>query len=772
MALSLARRFAALILTVTLIIPSQVFAVSKMVVDILPASTVMYMEIDLNQLPASVSDLITAKISSAVGETGDEKEERMKKLFLDIFKAKRGYIALKDFSITSEDAYGFAVPITEAQWKEMLAIKDEAEKKVSGTHEYYVDTEISFASLDGYLMLGQPGFLTALFASYDKGEFLSGSLQYSNTVKKLSPGNFFTLFFDYKSAMNDLETMMNGALEKKDSLSTITDVIREVALGMKKTDDGASIQTVVTKGPESEKYYAPFLPSLYKLAPAKKPLLYFEGFNVKKIYDYQIGQYDSLTGGESKELTDELKDELGFDVVTDFINLLTKGYSFTIENNASSLVPNMTLMADVKGDEAAMKASLKKLHKAMKKQAKGKKEMVTVIDPTTPDGADFSLVINLPEYDKDLDLGEASNTLTLGFEVNKDGILLVSTDAGLVSKYGMGFDAKDFGAQISSAQTLSLFSADLQEVVKLFTRTTEMQYSQLSEEYQKFFKAESALKHIATIAAPWHSIIAYSSSDTASVSSTVGFNFDSSVYTGAYWTQAAAAWKAINKASKQLSRLQDSFSDVDGQSWFNPQVTMLRAHGIVKGYYPEQDVIPSAAAQKMTHQEFRPGNHVTRAEFLTMLYRGVEGDAAPSYFGLDDISSDEGVDGFSDVGFSDWHFDVVQKAAGKGLVSGFKDGTFRPNAPISRAEAVAMIGRFYEHYNELEIFVDLPFRESKAFPDVAKDAWYYKQTDLAYQLGVVNGSSSGKFEPSRSLNRAESATLIYNLLRLKFERGE
>ena len=122
---------------------------------------------------------------------------------------------------------------------------------------------------------------------------------------------------------------------------------------------------------------------------------------------------------------------------------------------------------------------------------------------------------------------------------------------------------------------------------------------------------------------------------------------------------------------------------------------------------------------------------------------------------------------FADVNTGDWFFHLVTSAAEKHLINGYSDHTFRPNALISRAEAVAMIHRFYEYNNDAEFFVNLTQREEKNFGDVPDNAWFHDSVNEAYRLGVIDGTPVGKFEPTRNLNRAEAAKLIHKLLREK-----
>lgn len=739
------RKAVATVLAVALFIPAQVFGATQHASDVVSASTVMYMEIDLTQL-LSVADYFFQQLNEdTAGSTKSHLSERHK-VMTDIYTSRRLYVAASALDSFSSDSITALIPITDAQWTKLLPTYPDAVAKQTSNHTYYYSEEEDtyLANVNGFLVIASEDAILSLFSSYDKGDFLSSSSQYLNTVKKLSSGNFFTMYLDYQSLLSTLDGKMNA--------------IKNLAIAAQKIHNGAQIQTVSTKGPDAHKLYSPFLPYLYTYATAKDPMLYYEGYNFKKVYESMIEQLGGASALDLDEVSEELQDELGFDPLNDIINLLLKGYSFTVDDNASSVIPNFTFMADVQGSEAAAKNFLKTSAAKLRTTLKGQEEMVTVIGSSTIGGSDFTLVINLPEIDPDYALGEGSNTLTLRFEVTKDNILVISSDNALISRYGTGLNTADFGDQISNAQTIGLLSVDLREIANLIKRSVESQYKTLSSEDQKLFKVNTILQRLDTITAPWQKIISYSSSDATSVTSTMQALFSNAVYSSEYWSQVEDAWTTISKAGSRLSRVKVKFSDVESSAWFDTQVKMLKSYGIVKGYY---DIDRGG-------YQFQPSKPVTRAEFLAMLYRGVEGDT--NFF--DDYSgfSENPPPVFKDVDFYDWHYDIVMKAQAKNLVKGFGDGTFRPNQTISRAEAVAMLARFYEHYNDLEIFVDLPFRKKVAFSDVADSMWFAEPVSLAYELNVVNGTAPGLFQPAKILNRAEAATMIYNLLRLKFER--
>ena len=78
---------------------------------------------------------------------------------------------------------------------------------------------------------------------------------------------------------------------------------------------------------------------------------------------------------------------------------------------------------------------------------------------------------------------------------------------------------------------------------------------------------------------------------------------------------------------------------------------------------------------------------------------------------------------------SAWYAEFVKAAAELGLIDGYEDGTFRPNAPITRAEACTIVNRTLGRAPDKDNL--LPEHEMLTWPDNSRDAWYYAQIQEA-----------------------------------------
>ena len=149
------------------------------------------------------------------------------------------------------------------------------------------------------------------------------------------------------------------------------------------------------------------------------------------------------------------------------------------------------------------------------------------------------------------------------------------------------------------------------------------------------------------------------------------------------------------QAHKQYDRTSCSLRDVAAGCWYTSAVSTLANVGAISGY---------------SDGTFRPNKEITRAEFVTIL-TGIYGE-----------DTTKGMP-FSDVGHS-WCYDAVATAYANGWVSGYSDGTFRPNQTITRAEAVVILNSVLGRSCDLT-YVQANAQAALHFTDITPGAWYY-----------------------------------------------
>ena len=141
---------------------------------------------------------------------------------------------------------------------------------------------------------------------------------------------------------------------------------------------------------------------------------------------------------------------------------------------------------------------------------------------------------------------------------------------------------------------------------------------------------------------------------------------------------------------------------------------------------------------------FEPDRNMTRAEVTTMFARLLTEKMA-----ADQTYSNT----FSDVAKSHWAANYIGYMQQFGIITGYADGSFRPDASVTRAEFAAIASRF-EALTE----------GTKSFSDVPSSHWAAKYINFAATRGWVNGYADGTFRPNNSITRAEVAAVTCRLL--------
>jgi|GEM_PF-3181164 len=174
-----------------------------------------------------------------------------------------------------------------------------------------------------------------------------------------------------------------------------------------------------------------------------------------------------------------------------------------------------------------------------------------------------------------------------------------------------------------------------------------------------------------------------------------------------------------------------SFADVPAGYWATAAIKRLAARQVLDG---------------VTADRFEPGRSVTRAEAAALLVRAL-GLPAPA-----------DAPAFADVPAGAWYAPAVAAAAAAGLIEGRGDGTFAPDAPISREEMAALAVRA----------AGAAAVGGSAQPGYADEAdiqpWAARYVHAAYAQGLMEGRDGGRFAPQAGLTRAEAAQLALRLL--------
>ena len=168
-----------------------------------------------------------------------------------------------------------------------------------------------------------------------------------------------------------------------------------------------------------------------------------------------------------------------------------------------------------------------------------------------------------------------------------------------------------------------------------------------------------------------------------------------------------------------------SFTDINSSHWAYDSVINLAEKFILNGYLDGT---------------FKPESNITRAEFAKIIVSAT-GSVDPYALST-----------FKDVNNGDWYYSYVSTAYSMGYITGYPDGTFRPNDNITRADICTIVNRVLKAENTSVS----AFKDDSSIPSYAKDAVYALNSK-----GVINGYQDGTFAPLTFATRAQTAKIIY-----------
>lgn len=210
-------------------------------------------------------------------------------------------------------------------------------------------------------------------------------------------------------------------------------------------------------------------------------------------------------------------------------------------------------------------------------------------------------------------------------------------------------------------------------------------------------------------------------------------------------------------ADDNTASAEKSFTDVKEGSWFYNSVSYCAKNGIMIG---------------VTDSEFQPNTNMTRAMFVTVLYR-ISGENAPST-----------ASSFTDVPEAAWYSDAVKWAKQNNIANGITKTEFAPNARVTREQMCTFIVRFSDHmgyaltapeeklgadrilFNELYSTILGVSKELSVFIDTYDISDYAVDNVYAcYEQGIILGMSEGVFEPKGYATRAQACTMLVRFIR-------
>lgn len=184
-----------------------------------------------------------------------------------------------------------------------------------------------------------------------------------------------------------------------------------------------------------------------------------------------------------------------------------------------------------------------------------------------------------------------------------------------------------------------------------------------------------------------------------------------------------------------------TFSDVSSSHTNFVAIEYLVSNGTLQGY---------------SDGTFKPSQTINRAELMKILVAGQGFDPVSSYSNC-----------FTDVG-TDWYAKYVCYAKEQGWVSGYSDGSFKPDQTVNRAEAAKMV---MNAYGFTQATVESQATSSFMFTDVSSSDWFYGYVMALVDLDVVDREDGTNYRPADGMNRSGTAEIIFRSQVLK-DSGE
>jgi len=184
--------------------------------------------------------------------------------------------------------------------------------------------------------------------------------------------------------------------------------------------------------------------------------------------------------------------------------------------------------------------------------------------------------------------------------------------------------------------------------------------------------------------------------------------------------------KIQHKETIQVNVSEPSFKDLGNTNWYAPHIAYLTHNQYIFG---------------LLDGTFKPDTLISRAEAVALIGRvyGLNGEQKNTEF--------------NDVNPKSFASGYIQSALEEGLISGFPDGSFRPNQSVTRAEMAILLQNVYQ-FTEVSNSVEMKYT------DVNQNMASYNAIKALIQSGITKGYSDTKFEPNLFMTRATYSVFI------------
>ncbi|WP_179232753.1 S-layer homology domain-containing protein [Paenibacillus rigui] len=216
----------------------------------------------------------------------------------------------------------------------------------------------------------------------------------------------------------------------------------------------------------------------------------------------------------------------------------------------------------------------------------------------------------------------------------------------------------------------------------------------------------------------------------------------------------AFADTASSDAAESVTTTDSVYTDVNTTTT-NSVYTDVYSFEDLQDHWAKSDVqylVSKKIINGVSETSFAPERDITRAEFAALVVRAL---------GLTDAGAASA--SFTDVASDAWYASTVTAATYAGIINGYDDNTFRPDAKITREELAAIVIRALDHA-DVATNISNPEDVLKKYTDSGNISWAQKELAAAINIGLISGMTEDTLAPEAQATRAQAAVVLKRVL--------
>lgn len=655
------------------------------------------------------------------------------------------------------------------------------------------DQKIFLADIKGILVITSelPAIKNIIDLKPENSLFKSEnySANRSKILNKLQNSYQFFGFVNFEKITSSLllfakNTDFNASLD-------LIKYFRTAGIGLKTSKNGLQIESHVSGNPtkmdkdEFKFNMVDFNPNLFRKFPKANPFYYGETANIQEMLKFYLKILKKTENALNEQFQKEypendtppppksnstmfeeaFEEQTGLDLENDIFSWLDKESGLAIQDNGS-LIPSLSLIFNAVSNPTAAAKFANYIATSIQPLISDNKN-INFLKLDIPDSTLYQIsfnVINLyygnEKSAEALVLKELVKPIVITFGVTADKLFLISTYPEILTHLGEGLQENaDFYSLYSSIPIGNgeLGYLSVKNILNHIKRIADLGIKMYPQKLDlrslhQFYSITDQIGKVQDLLTTGTNAV-YETSQTSMIRtndlSNLGFhdfqallislqNADSD-QDGRSDYQEIYLEKTDPNTKDVLQK--NNFTDTAENEWYSAAIHSLANQGVVSGYQVNN-----------AKKEFRPGQSITRAEFIKMVVEAFQ--IEKRYFS--DIP-------FNDADFTAWYLPYLAGAYQAGIISGYSDQTIRPLAKITRAEALKIVLTASKLYRSETKIKNAPFQDTA-------DHWAKNYINFAYHYQLITGINPTTFAADREITRAEAAKLIITAQQSLFER--